>query len=307
MRRRFVCGLVIAASTGMAGLIAQERATFILTSGERKSGVVVAHGDERANLINGFLNLGDGSGKEETFRESQVAVISFVGGQPPTAELEALPAGNTHVLARKNGSTEPGRFINIINGDTLKWRNSSGDQVTMSVTDVARIYLNPDSARTTFNVTARPASTPVAPPATVLEPGAVRVNANQAWTASGVTVRAGDAVSFRATGRVNFGQGETQTAGPDGNDSLRNGSYPVPAMPVGGLIGRVGNSAPFPIGSNTEPIRMPANGELMLGVNDNQAADNGGFFSVVVNGGRTDSSRQTPTDSSRPTRGRNRR
>ena len=53
-------------------------------------------------------------------------------------------------------------------------------------------------------------------------------------------------------------------------------------MPVGGLIGRVGNSAPFPIGSNTQPIRMPATGALMLGVNDNELGDNSGFFSVVI-------------------------
>jgi hypothetical protein len=53
-------------------------------------------------------------------------------------------------------------------------------------------------------------------------------------------------------------------------------------MPVGGLIAKVGNSAPFPIGGNTSPIRMPANGRLMLGVNDNELGDNSGFFSVTV-------------------------
>ena len=39
-------------------VIAVERATFILTDGERKSGAVVYHGDQHENLINGFLNLG---------------------------------------------------------------------------------------------------------------------------------------------------------------------------------------------------------------------------------------------------------
>jgi hypothetical protein len=53
-------------------------------------------------------------------------------------------------------------------------------------------------------------------------------------------------------------------------------------MPVGGLIGKVGNSAPFPIGSNTQPIVMPADGVLMLGVNDNQLGDNSGAFSVMI-------------------------
>ena len=53
-------------------------------------------------------------------------------------------------------------------------------------------------------------------------------------------------------------------------------------MPVGGLIGRVGTSAPFPIGSNTQPIVMPADGRLMLGINDNQITDNSGAFTVSV-------------------------
>ena len=33
---------------------------------------------------------------------------------------------------------------------------------------------------------------------------------------------------------------------------------------------------------NTQPIVMPADGRLMLGVNDNDWSDNSGFFSVVV-------------------------
>jgi len=48
------------------------------------------------------------------------------------------------------------------------------------------------------------------------------------------------------------------------------------------LIGKVGAMAPFPIGSNTQPIVMPADGRLMLGVNDNELGDNSGFFSVTV-------------------------
>lgn len=87
---------------------------------------------------------------------------------------------------------------------------------------------------------------------------------------------------FRASGQISWGQGATQTAGPDGNNNLRGAAYPVSAMPVGGLIGQVGNSAPFPIGSNAQPIRMPANGTLMLGVNDNELGDNSGIFTVAI-------------------------
>ena len=53
----------------MRGLIcphrSRERATFILTDGERKSGTVVFHTDSRENLIAGNLNLGTDDGKTE--------------------------------------------------------------------------------------------------------------------------------------------------------------------------------------------------------------------------------------------------
>ena len=49
-------------------------------------------------------------------------------------------------------------------------------------------------------------------------------------------------------------------------------------MPVGALLGKVGNSAPFAIGMQTQPLVMPASGRLMLGVNDNELSDNSGFF-----------------------------
>ena len=89
-------------------------------------------------------------------------------------------------------------------------------------------------------------------------------------------------MSFQGTGTINFGQGNGQSAGVDGKSDTRSPNYPVSAMPVGGLIGKVANSAPFPIGGNQQAIRMPVNGRLMLGVNDNEMGDNGGFFSVVV-------------------------
>ena len=92
----------------------------------------------------------------------------------------------------------------------------------------------------------------------------------------------GDHVAFRATGQIQFTQSAGQNAGPDGNDSVRRPDYPVTAMPVGGLIGKVGTSGPFPIGSNAQPIVMPAAGRLMLGVNDNIWTDNSGYFSVVI-------------------------
>jgi hypothetical protein len=278
LKKSISTGLLVACA-GLYALAANERATFILTDGERKSGQVVFHGDQRENLINGYLNLSnDTGGPEATFPISQVAVIDFVGGQPQANELAALPASG-QLLSLRSGQTQPGTFVNIIGGDTLIWRNQTGETQQYALRDVSRIYLNPQSARTAFNYNGAPANA-VGTSGTMAPAGAVLVQANQAWNDAGITVKKGDRVSFNTTGQVSYGQG--MTAGPDGNGTLRQPTYPVPAMPVGGLIGRVGNGTPFPIGSNAQPIVMPNDGRLMLGVNDNELGDNSGAFTVTV-------------------------
>lgn len=277
MVRRFVSAAALVACAAMYAYAA-ERATFILTNGERKSGEVVFHGGNQANFIDGQLNLGEG-GKEQSFPIDRVAVIDVAGGNPSQAELSKL--SNEQAVSLRDGTVVGGKFVNIVRGDTLLWENEGGQQTQYALRDVSRIYLNPQSARVAFNYTGAPAAVGTAGQGSV-EPGAVRVDANRAWTDTGIQVKAGDLVAFRATGQITFGQTEGQSAGPDGKSGAMSGNYPVPAMPAGGLIGRVGTGAPFPIGSNTSPIRMPAAGRLMLGVNDNELNDNGGFFSVTV-------------------------
>ncbi len=63
---------------------------------------------------------------------------------------------------------------------------------------------------------------------------------------------------------------------------MKNRTFPVPDMYVGALIGKVGNGRAFPIGSGPQPIVMPDNGELFLGVNDSVYQDNAGGFRVLI-------------------------
>ena len=270
---------VLVACAGLYALAA-ERATFILTDGSRKSGQVVYHGDQHENLINGYLNLGnDAGGPEFTYPIDQVAVIDFVGGRPRGTELTALPESG-HFLVLRSGQSQPGSFVNIIGGNTLVWRNTAGDVQQYRVSDVSRVYLNVQSARTMFNAN-RTAAGPGAVTTSEIAPaGSVLVQASQQWNDAGITVKKGDRIAFTTSGRISYGQ--AMTAGPDGENTVRRVDYPVPAMPVGGLIGRVGNGTPFPIGSNVQPIVMPNDGRLMLGVNDNELGDNSGAFTVAV-------------------------
>lgn len=254
---------------------AAERATFILTDGERAGGTVAFHGGQNENQINGHLNLAQDNGADLTFPADQVAVIDFTGGQPLATELAQLGAGQ--MLVMRDGTSQQGRFVNMVGGETLLWDNAAGQRQRFAIRDVSRVYLNPASARTVFNYH------PAAVPTTGQMSGvAVRVDAQRAWTDTGLSVNAGDRVVFNASGQIAYGQGAGQTSDPNGNPAERRASYPVPTVPVGALLGRVGNSAPFAIGMQTQPLVMPASGRLMLGVNDNELGDNSGFYSVTV-------------------------
>ena len=238
MLRRFLSSiaLVLCATTFM--LAADERATFILTDGERKSGTVVFHGDQHENLFRGYLNLGVDGARDMTFPIEQVAVIDFVGGRPPASELAQL--GTAHMLVTRDGATQAGRFVNMIGGTTLLWDNEAGQRQQFGIRDVSRVYLNPQSARTAYRY--RPAAAGAATTAAAIPgPGqparftTVRVDAQQTWTDTGVTVVKGDLVTFQASGQVQIGPAQGQTATPDGSTSVpRRRPLPRPKRCRGG-------------------------------------------------------------------------
>jgi hypothetical protein len=276
----------------MAGLTASERATFILTDGERLSGVVVFHTEERTNIRadKQEFNVGVTDGREVPIPFDHVAVIDFVGGQPGNDELAALTDDSAHTMVMRNGNSVRGRLVDLIAGERVKWTDANGTTREVPIREVRRVYLNNASARTVFNYNG-PAGTAAdrgITPATQSTTGRmqasreVEVRADTPWNDTGITVSSGQRLAFSASGKIGFGQGLAATAGPDGNNEYRRSNYPVRDMPVGALIGKVGNGAPFIIGSNTQPIVMNGNGRLMLAVNDEYYQDNEGAFRVTI-------------------------
>jgi hypothetical protein len=291
MIRRILVAIALAACAGAYGL-AVERATFILIDGERKSGTVVFHTPARENLVNNHLNLGTDDGKEMTFPFNQVAVIDFAGGQPATPELAALPAGDgTHLLVLRDGNSQQGHLLNLVDGETVIWRSIAGQDQRYAIRDVTRIYLNPDRARSTFNYDPNRADrsggfgrrTPsgVATSGTVAS-GAIRVDARQMWTDTGIDVNKDERVSFRVTGQIQWGSGPDSASGADGNPVMMRPDFPVPSAPVGAFIGRVGNGPAFGIGNQTQALSMPASGRLFVGVNDTNFVDNSGSYTAYI-------------------------
>lgn len=281
MFRRIILAVPLVALAGIGiGVSAAERVTIIKTNGQRSSGSVAAHGRSGENREGSFLTLTADNGQEQKIQLDDVAVIDFAGDTPTEAEFQSLPSGSTNVLLLRNGHREQGTFVDMYGGQTLKFRNQSGTQ-DYNIRDVSRIYIAPQAARTVFNAPAATAAIGTSGTAmTTL--GSVRVDAKQAWTDTGIIVNAGDRIAFSATGQIQYGQGPGMVADPNGNPAERRANYPDPTVPVGALLGRIGNGAPFAIGMQTHALVMPASGRLMLGVNDSELNDNGGFYAVTV-------------------------
>ncbi|MEQ1728114.1 MAG: hypothetical protein ABL982_07005 [Vicinamibacterales bacterium] len=110
----------------------------------------------------------------------------------------------------------------------------------------------------------------------------LNARANQPWTNSGVTVKKGERLTFLTSGHIMIAANASSGAGGSRAVTNPHVRYPVPDAPVGALIARIDKRAPFAVGANTQPIVMPKNGRLYLGVNDDDFADNTGAYSVSV-------------------------
>ena len=142
----------------------------------------------------------------------QVAVIDFVGGQPPATELSQL--GNRHMLVTRDGATHQGRFVNMVGGETLLWENEAGQR--QQYRDSRRQPRLPQPAERAYRVQLHRAARggAAAAPATA-QAFTVRVDSQQQWTDTGLTVNQGDHVTFNASGQVQVRPGQAAT--PDGS------------------------------------------------------------------------------------------
>jgi hypothetical protein len=110
----------------------------------------------------------------------------------------------------------------------------------------------------------------------------IRVEGTQPWTDTGMTVRAGDTITFDGQGTVRISNNRNDIAGVGGTlSNRREANAPLPNQTAGALIARIGNSPPLFIG-NRRSVRAPFSGRLYLGVNDDYLNDNSGDFQVTV-------------------------
>lgn len=115
----------------------------------------------------------------------------------------------------------------------------------------------------------------------------INVPGTSRGTDTGIDVRAGDPITITATGIIIAGQRVGQV-GPDGAPSTGLGvnARPLPTAGVGALIAyvRMANgqlSQPYLVGSQLAGT-VPADGRLILAINDDNYGDNSGSFSVRI-------------------------
>jgi hypothetical protein len=272
--------MTVAAAAQQPTFNTNRQATFVMKNGDRHTGTLVYHNDNNFNLIQ--------NGQERPFPIADVALVDFAGGDPAAAELTQLPTSanppelRRHMLVLRDGRVVHGKLYTI-KENALTIDPQGGGREDFDLADVARLYVSAPASRHLYAAQLQAAQQAVAGTAgnvpANIPAGAIQVDGARAWTDTGLTVRKGDRLGFSTTGQVAIRPGALVT--PDGSSERDNGA-PVPVLGVGGLIARVGTGRPFPIGSNSTLITMPANGKLYLGINDTGLSDNSGAFIVTI-------------------------
>jgi hypothetical protein len=296
MNRHAIATVVGLTLVGASGTIdAANQATVLLRSGALVSG-------DFQDIQNNVVYVRVSQDDERRIPVDGVAIIDFVDQVRGLSRAEVDQArGAGDVLVLRDGAVWPGTLEDVYRegegGERtiadaaveIIFRTREGRSERVAVERVARLYLGdlPDLSR--FDGVLAPEPTPaVAEPGTPALTGFAfgrpgQVSASMQWTGTGLSVRQGDRLTFSASGEITVAPDEVAT--PDGTRTPRlDPGAPLPQVLVGALIGRVGGSAPFGIGTQAVPITMPSSGQLLLGINESVSSfgDNTGAYQVVV-------------------------
>jgi hypothetical protein len=277
-KRTLTVLLALALTSYAAATTLQVSTTLTLKSGDKVSGQL----DDLSGA--GFSVLIGGEFRH--FPVADVALIDFGGGTSlSAAEIDRLWTPGSHLILLRNGTAIHGELFDIGGRQPLRVTvKVGGTDRDLSSNEISQIYFVRPS---TLNP-----PTPVAPPPTTRPAGerVIEVSARQQWTQTGITVSQGQVMRFEASGEIRLNREGYMVARPAGStENQFDRKAPLPNVPVGALIGRIGTtrafgtstSRPFAIADRTS-IDMPGSGLLYLGVNDSNVNDNSGSFTVRI-------------------------
>lgn len=284
--RRFILAVVLVVSS--AAVVLAFPATLMLKGGQRVSGDLTYRVGGNDVTIDG-----------RDYSLDDVAVISYVTTDPAAAEVNSVPTmdGNPselerHVFVTRDGQTIFGKLYKFSpDGRTVTFDPRGGGRRDIQADQLARIYINPGSARRLYApIVARnqAPTVPVPTPPVQTSGTTIRVPGNQQWVPTNINVQAGDTIRFDSRGEVRYSRNSADRATPAGavNGSISEAG-PVPRAPLGALIGRVGSGTGFNRGrtfliGSQGAVKMPTGGPLFLGINDDGVGDNTGDFVVTI-------------------------
>ena len=262
-----------------------ERVTVQLRGGERVSGAL-------EDLEDGTLFLRVSLHDQRKIPMGEVALIDRAGGASGAPEAELRRARSaTPMVVLASGRSFDATLTDVVGGegsaDPAKareyvFRTPDGAERRLRSDEVGRIY--------TGNYPGTPGATGTGGTAddrggpTAIN-GRVRVSAREAWVDSGVNVRQGQNLRVQSTGQVQLSADSADMASPAGRAERPGVDAPMPSVPAGALIGRIGPAGePFAIGNLTSVV-MPGTGRLYLAINDDELADNAGGYEVLLAAG----------------------
>jgi hypothetical protein len=267
----------LAVTTLLAGSAnAQVTGTVVLKTGERHTGRDIDYRFDRR-----LVSVRTGQDTQPRVDVGQVAYVDF-GGAP---EVQLNLTGSQEAVVLKDGNVIRGQIIEMAHENSADntspflviIRDSNGQEQRLPVARVGRVYFAGGATSTTAT-----SGTGAGTAATSGTGASFVVSGKQQWTPTGIVVRRGQTLTFNTTGEVQLSTNGDDLAAPAGSKSGRMAvSAPLPQTMAGALIGRVGNGQPFVIGNQSSVI-MPANGQLFLGVNDDDFNDNSGEFRVEI-------------------------
>jgi hypothetical protein len=278
MRKQFLIPMLVGILALVTAQAFAQTATIVMRNGDRVRAEVLDMGRDFSLRVNG---------QTRHVPIADVVLLDFAGDgrNISVEELNKANAANGYVVMR-NGDQFNAR-LHDFTGKPLIALFSDGKKMMLS--DIARIYLSEVA-----NVAGFPALTGQAPTGTSGQPSdrpsqapgrarQVVVPGNVQWTNTGFTVSRGQRLRFEPSGEIRMSFSGDDVARPAGALSFRFAEKaPIPTVPAGALIGRIGNGQPFPIGDTTQAFDMPDTGRLFLGVNDDHVADNSGNFVVRI-------------------------
>jgi hypothetical protein len=280
MRKQLFIPILVALLTMSAAQAFAQSATVVMRNGDRVQAEIIDMGRNFSFMVNGAkrsVPIGD------------VVLLDFTGDgrNIPMDELQKANAAGSYVVMR-SGEQFNARLQDFT-GNPLIAVFGNGRKANLS--DVSRIYVSSVANVAGFPSLTGPGSTgtsgqPQNTDRPSQAPGRARqvvVPGNVQWTNTGFTVSRGQVLRFEPSGEIRLSFNGDDVARPAGALSARQADKsPIPTVPAGALIGRIGNGQPFPIGDTTQGFDMPDTGRLFLGVNDDHVADNSGNYVVRI-------------------------